>query len=490
MSKPVIAKISAVVNGGKLSAESLRFEMDINSFPVVRCSTTAPTNDPVKSPLSSELLKRIADLQKKRLAGVTKTDVTIVAKDGTGGSLKFAGFTSAPVLQMNRYSTIDQFSAIGEDALIDSLDLSIYTAGYTTSREETGGRSKEKLKPILASEDGKIAATISEITDVLVKNYDVTLAGETFPITRELLGLQHQINTNGPLELWKKVLSNSNVVFKSWDKAFKLNNYLGVRLSERVKEILTSRTPGFWNKMRAIMSDFQMFYVPSFEGVGKFERGDKKVGDPEGEIEVSLTGLSVADGSARLLQPGGVTMIGPTARASRLEAAATPHIPKVVAFAPDPLLPGFIQTEVIPFWLQGPLGVPIMGSELDETKGAPSAASDKRDLSLTNRKKRQEQGFKYKAEVDLVSAGVMTEICELVFKEIQLASSTAMLSLPLDFKVSAHIGKRVTVKVLGQKGEKAGEFTAFVTGMTHSVDLAQGKSLNSSTQVRCSHVQY
>ena len=85
---------------------------------------------------------------------------------------------------------------------------------------------------------------------------------------------------------------------------------------------------------------------------------------------------------------------------------------------------------------------------------------------------------------------VMTELCEVMFKEIQLAHSTAGLTLPLDFSLNDKVGKRATIEIVGKDGEDGGSFQALVSGITHSVDLRQGKSLNSYTQIRLSHAKY
>ncbi len=126
--------------------------------------------------------------------------------------------------------------------------------------------------------------------------------------------------------------------------------------------------------------------------------------------------------------------------------------------------------------------MPVFGSEVDASRGAGTEVR----LSLAAREERRKRGIKFKEEVDAVSAGVMTELCEVMFKDIQLASSTAGLTIPLDFSLNAYLGKRVTVKIKG--GDSA--FTAFVTGLTHSADLRLGKHLNSFTQVRLSHAKF
>lgn len=484
---PDVAKISAVINGGDRSAESLRFEMDINSFPVVRCNTLPPTKGVVLAPSSSDVMDRVAELQKRRLAGQVKPDAVITADDGIGGSLAFSGYISSPILQMTRVSTSDQFSAIGLAARVDALDLSIYRAGFKRRRSETSPAGKwtqedeDQLMYIPSSEDGHLTATIRRITEVLYRNYEATLEGERALVSKECMALRHEVNNGGPLDLWVQILDNSDVKFESWDKALKLHPGLPAQLAERIKLMLTSKTPGFWNKIRSLMASFQMHYVPSFEGPGKFERSDAKVADPEVGLVVSASGISVSDGSARLLQPGGVTMMSPAAQTARRGETQAPA-ERIIAYAPDPLLPGYIHEVVPPFWLMRPDKVPIMGSEIDER--SPNDGG-RVDLDISRRKKRQERGIKFKEKVNTVSAGVMTELCEIIFKELQLAHSTAVLTMPLDFSVSDKIGKRATITIRG-----GGSFTAFLSGVTHSVDLKQGKSLNTSTQVRCTHVKY
>ena len=66
---------------------------------------------------------------------------------------------------------------------------------------------------------------------------------------------------------------------------------------------------------------------------------------------------------------------------------------------------------------------------------------------------------------------------------MQLAHSTAVATIPLDY--TRKVGERVVVKILS-----GGSFTAFVSRIIHSVDLRQGKELNSFTQISFTHVRY
>lgn len=486
MSDSTTAKIFAAVNDGQYSAEGIRMEMDVNNFPTARITLMPSSSEEVRSPVSAETIDRIAQLQAARLAGRTEPDLEITADDGTGGQMSFSGFTSAPVLELTRNHTIDQITGVGKDALLDALDLSIYSAGYVALRKEKGSTTETQLKPIPATKDGDVIGAIKDITDVLVSNVDQSIIRESLALSKLLVESRHALNESAPLGLWTEILENSDVQYESWKEATKRTTIARL-LAETIKKILTSNTPGFWNVVRQLMATFQMHYVPSFDGSGRFDRSDKKVADPETSMEVSISGLSLADGNPRILQPGGVVMMGAESPPLRREGAAIPQKGRVVAFYPNPLLPGFIQEEVPPFWLVREGGVPIFGSEVDKST---SQNAGKKIYDLNRYKKDREVVFKDREKLNVESSGVLTEMCEIIFKELQLAHSTAVLTMPLNFKVNGDIGKRATINILGEGGKPSGSFTAFISGVTHAVDLRMGKELNSSTQVRCTHVKY
>lgn len=491
--KAKVAKFSASVQAGgaSVSVESLRIEMDINTFPVAKVNGPAGADGEVKEPITSESLSRIQGLQQKRLSGVISPDVSISATDGIGGSMSFTGFLSAPILETSSTNTAEQFSAIGIDALVDAIDMSIYRAGYFSTRKQKG--QGVKLKPIPEAKEGDVGKTIRGVTRSLLGNYENSLALETTPISIALLQMRHEINMGGPIGLWLSILGGSKVTFESWAAAFEKNGRIATRLSERVYEVMASRTPGFWNVVRSFMSEFQMFYVPSFSGTGKFVRADEKVSEEaSGGMNVSAEGVSLADGSQRLLQVGGVLMIGSSAPTVRSQTGGMQ--PRAMAYWPSPLISGHIHEITPPWWLLDPEGMPIFDAEFtkpteEELKKEEEEGAEPLDLDLAKRNKRIRTGADWRDEVEEVSTGVMTEICKVMFADLQLAGSTAVLTLPLNFRMNNRVGKRVTVSIRVKNGDSP-TFTAFVSGITHSIDLRNGRSLNSSTQVRLTHARY
>lgn len=480
-----IAVVEAEVNGGEYSPTGLRFDLDVDTFPSVKAmvADTGGKEVSVKAPVSGELLERIGELQAQRLAGRTDPDFSVTAKDGRGGEVDYEGFIAAQLFNLTQVSTIDRLSSVGLVALIDALDLSIYAAGYSLEREEAG----TDLKPVKAAESGDVPKVLSAITDTLVGNYGAVVAAEYLPTAKEMLGIQHDINNSGPLELWKEILAASDVKYDNWDKAFEVSPTIARALTERTRDFLEAQNSGFWMQIQSMMSSFRMFYVPEFDGVGRFERADKKMEDPEVTINASVTGFDVADGSSRILQLGGVVMMARAAPTERQESQPDPSVPRVVAFAPSPLQSGYMHKEPVPFWLVREEGVPIFGSEIDRRRRSGTQVS----LDLARRFVSKVAGRDLKTRVDTVSEGIMSELCEVIFKDLQLSQSTASLTLPLDFSLHKHVGKRATIKLESNPlVGSGGEFTAFVHGITHSVDLREGKHLDSSTVVRLSHADY
>jgi hypothetical protein len=492
MSKATTAKISASINGDNVSPEGLLFEIDVNSFPMVSANVAETSGKvSVKTPIAPEVIARIGKLQTARLAGRTTPDFEVFAEDGIGGSVNYSGFISSPILELTKVSTSEKLATVGQAALLDAMDLSIYGTGLYAAQTPGAPRveSGPLLKPVPAARNGDAPGTILAITDLLVSNYAATIASiQHRAMERQQIVRQHSINTNGPLRMWRQMLTDSDVKFQSWEAAFKAHGEIAKHLSKSVHDVLIALMPGFWNKVRALMSSFQMYYVPSFAGFGHFERVDKKVADTTDVMEVSVSGFSVSDGSARILQPGGVVMYAMAPEWARKEKGG--RTPSAVAFAPDPLLQGFIQHEAVPFWLLRGGGVPIFGSEMDGKKD-PGA---KVNLSLAQRAKAAVAAAAQKNKVDAASSRVMTEMCELMFKELQLAHSSVGMTIPLDFNLTKYLGKRVILRIRGADDEKPGakktEFTAFVQGFTHSVDLRAGKQMNSFTQVRLSHAKF
>lgn len=477
--KVEIAKIGVTVNGGEYSVESFKMTISVNSAPTVTVGVLR-RGDMVRRPGSEEVIAAIRERQQRRLAGLIAPDVTIAADDGMGGRIDFVGFMTAPVVEISTVSVVDSFTALGVDGMLDALDLSIYRAGYKPNRAEEsiyGDADAVQLKPIPAADSGAVTGLISEVSKVLYDNYQASLDKEPHPSTKKLVEQQHTLNSGLPVNLWLRILSNSGVNYESWAVAAKKSPGLGQTIALRIMQMLTQKGGGFWNTLNGLMASFQMFYVPSTTASGKLVRGDAKVAEVTGQLELSVTSVNVSDGSHRIIPVGGVVMMRPTSDTARPESSFAPGTDSVSAQYPPDLLRGYIHREMPPIWLINANGSPVLGTDI--AKAPPKNIN----LNIPAYVQRRDGSAEKKVEMDTEAGNVMTELCRVMFEEMQLAHSTAVVSIPLNFKVN--VGERVTVKILS-----GGSFTAFVNSVIHSVDLRQGKELNSFTQVSFTHVRY
>lgn len=481
MEQPVvIAKLSAeVTNDGEFSVEGFRVTLAVNAVPTASMTVGRKSKEIVQSPMTSEVLAEIRRRQDLRLAGRDKTDIELKASDGVGGELKFSGFLSAPVIEISTVSTSDHFTAIGVDGMLDALDLGVYQVGWSAVRAETSSGTGVELPRVKAAEDGDVIALLDDVTTLLFDNFETNKTAESQEAMKKLMQHQHDINGGLPLEIWREMLQKSDVEYSSWQAACEKSPGLSRLMTERAVQMLTQRVGGFWATLNLLMASYQMYYIPSLSGTGRLVRADKKVGEPTASIDISATSLSLSDGSHKLMQLGGIVMMMPKAGTpDRPESGGDPKAQSIAAQFPDPLVPGFIQREVPPMWLTNGDGTPILGTSVDKAKRKAPI-----NLKFEEIETRQSSVQEYQAVLDDAKSNVMNELCEVMFKEIQLAHSTAVATIPLDFTVK--IGERTTVNILG-----GGSFTAFAQSVIHSVDLRQGKELNSFTQVSFTHAKY
>ena len=479
MSKTKIAKIS--VTAGGFSVESMKVTLAVNEVPTAALTVLKNSDKKVRKPLSSEVIATLRERQQKRLAGLKSPDMTIQASDGMGGKLKFVGYAIVPVVEISTVSTTDSFTVLGVDGMLDALDLSIYQAGYLPTRGEAspyGNVTDLILTPIPAATSGQVTSLISSVTEVLHGNYAHSLSLEPHPTMQKLMEQVHGISSGLPMELWNKILSNSDVTYESWAEAVKESPPMGNQMTMRIKQILTQKVGGFWSTLNSLMATFQMYYIPDPAASGKLMRGDERIEGSAGKsMELSATGISVSDGNHSLLPIGGVVIMRPASKSPRPESGVPAGANSVAGQYPDPLLTGFIQREQPPAWLLNTEGSPVVGSDIDKAK------SDTLNLDIAAYVERKGGAKDKNDKVDDAASSILDEYCEVMFKTMQLAHSTAVATVPLDFTLK--VGERVKVKILS-----GGEFEAFVSRIIHSVYLQQGTELNSFSQVSFTHVKY
>lgn len=479
MSEAQIAELSATTSFGN-GVECVRIDVGINTAPTATLQMGMKPHKEVSEPLASEILAEIRKHQQKRLSGLATPDVTIDVKDGMGGTYSMTGYLASPCLEISTANIGYQANILDAVSILDGLDLSIYNQAVDSFRQDE--------KPVdLPEPTGDVCKLILDITDILVSKFGSAITQEQDSIKQEIIQMQHAVNTasNGPLEVWKSILSNSKVQHDSWTDMISKNQNAGKHISEKVVTMLCAKSSGFWNIANTLMSAFQMFYRPDISGFGygEFVNNKEKVENPDGNLDLHIVNLNVRDGSSRILQIGGVIMeSGSAAESFRSDEKPGQKTRSCAGHYPEKIKPGYIHNEIPPIWLVDAKGVPVMGSEIDQKKNTPPS-KDGPNLDLNEYSSRREEGVKHLEETETARGDVMSELCKYMFKDLQLVDSVISARIPIDLKIE--VGKRKTIK-LGDAGTVKG----FISSVSHSIDLRQGKELDSYSQVTITHVEY
>lgn len=472
-----IAKLEATVSTGN-GIETLQIRINVNAAASATLGLgPKDTGKVVLRPLTAEVLASIREAQDERLAGVTEPNVELQVKDGVYGEFKMSGFKAAPMLEISTTSMGEQLAILDKVSMLDGLDLSIYAAAIVAMR------ANENSDGIPRPKGGDVAKLLLELTDMLVSQFSVALLTETDPVKREIMQMRHDLNNSGPLKIWKQILGDSDVNYESWGALTALSDTAGRTLSLKTINMLTTKSSGFWNILNSLMAAFQMYYRPEPQGAGygKLMLNKYKIDEVEGEQEFDIINLNVRDGSARILQVGGVIMEMGSSKGYRSDENK-PTTPAVAGVFPNPIKKGYIHEESAPIWLVDAIGAPVLGSEIDEKKNV-KPGSEPPDLKIPAYVGRKVGGKSHIKEFEKARSDVMTELCESMFKELQLADSSMSIKIPLNLTVE--VGKRKTIKF----GD-AGSVEGFISAIVHQINLQEGKDLDSFSQVTITHVKY
>lgn len=475
---PTIAKLSAKVSTGN-GVENIVINLAVNTAPSATLQLGKKSEQVIVKPLTSEVLAEIRQYQQKRLDGVSSPDVTLEVDDAIYGKFSMSGFSAAPMLEISTANIGFQMALLDKVSMLDGLDLSIYKRSVDMMRQA------EIPDSIPISKDGNVTKLLLDLTNMLVANYGLALSKEKDPVRKQIIQMRHELNTsqNGPLEIWRTILQNSNVVHESWGAMIGLHANSGKHISKQTLDMLCTHSSGFWNVLNRLMAAFQMFYKPDPAGnYGKLVGNKEKIDVVSGNLELDIVNLNVRDGSTRILQVGAVTMESGSAPGLRSAEIAGSNTPATAGVYPDPIKKGYIHQEMPPIWLIDAHGAPVLGSKVDGKKDV-EPGSEAPNYSQSEYKSRRAGSQEHLRKFEKTRSDVIKEMCESMFKELQLSDSVMSAQLPLN--VTIPIGERKKIQ-LGDAGSVEG----FVSSISHHIDLRQGRELDSFSRVTITHVKY
>jgi hypothetical protein len=461
-----------VTEGGQASAEGISITLEVDAVPAATM-TLHRGKDEVQKPLAADVISRMRKYQTTRLAGKSAPDTQIEVTDGAGNTLVFFGYAAAPVLGIAKGATHEQIHVVGKDSILDSLDLSIYDPlpARTEERDRVEGYTQTPIEA-----DGDVPRMIAEIVDTLFSNYPATREATGRDSFRRLLEAQHAINGAEPYTALSDILFRSDVKYETWPELIEEYPSLSAAIVQHTLEMLQQSSGSFWSTLNGLMQDFQMFYRPDPEGSGALFRNDTKLAG-ETTKTIHITQAQITDGSQRLLQLGGVVIIGPVLADYYAEEQKSLEKGGIVGQWPDVLGKGFIKRLPPPVWVA--CGGHLTFSEVEETDTVKAKVYD--IANYISKKTGIE--LKLKKADKTIGERVLGEYARVIYTDKRLADSTATLSIPLD--VSIQVGRRYRFEL-----EDGGSFVGFLRGLTHSLQLQGGKTLSQGTQLFLTHIEF
>lgn len=460
-----------VTEGGQASAEGISITLEVDTVPAA--TMTLHRGEEIQKPLAADVIARMRQYQATRLAGKSAPDTQIEVSDGAGNTLVFVGYAAAPVLGISKGSTNEQIHVVGKDSIMDSLDLSIYDPlpARTEEIDRTEGYTQTPIET-----DGDVPRMISEIVDTIFSNYPATLENTDRESFKRLLTAQHAINGAEPYTALSDILFRSDVKYESWPALISEYPILSTAIVQHTLEMLQQASGSFWSTLNGLMQDFQMFYRPDPEASGALFRNDLKL-TGETAKTIHITQAQITDGSQRLLQLGGVVVIGPVMADYFAEEQESLEKGGIVGQWPEVLGKGFIKRLPPPAWIT--CGGQLPFSEVDEKAEASNKVYDIAVYvaALAGIK------LKMKKADKTIGEKVLSEYARVIYTDKRLADSTATISIPLD--VSIKVGMRYRFQL-----EDGGSFVGFLRGLTHSLQLQGGKTLNQGTQLFLTHIEF
>jgi hypothetical protein len=419
----------------------------------------------------ASVLDEVKKINAARAQGQTAQDFELNVSSN-GKSLTFKGYSVAPRYSVSRQGNVSfRLNGAGVDSIMDGLNLSIYRHSGATADAETS----QELKPIPKETEGKIPNMLKKCTDVLLENFPLVVLNTSPPEIAELLTRQHELNQGDPINRWYELLKNSEVTFEKWAAIAAKHPVISSQIAEQATKMLQQSSSGFWSMLNGLMGSFLMYYVPSLDGTGKFQRLDKKM-----EVQASLGDFSpisadFMEGDRSMIPLGGVVMIAPGAKNTCTETNGGEMI---AGHHPDPLNPGYAYRTTPPTWMLELSGVPVVGSTVDTEPPDPKTPN----YSLPRLRSNMKTAKEFRKGVAKAGTSFLDELCKIIYKDKLYMSSQASFTVPLD------LGLPYGVRVSGKFGDS--NFEGFIESLEHRARIEGGRTLSATSTLTLTHITY
>lgn len=296
MTKSEIRAVTGNSNAGK-ATDFVRISAHVGGFASAEIRTHPESSGGDASKvLSTQLITKLAGYQRMMFDGSAAADVSITLNDGTGGSIKFNGYSSEPGTNTGIGNVGMVVNAVHAESLMDGLRMDIYVDNGST-----------KLTEEPAAETS-IAKRIAFVTRRMIELWRLSRDSQAPDA-----GIVDSIDAQNEkcLRVWYQVLAAS-------EETTQMKSLSGLseapevdsRINGHIRQILQAQRPSFMATIQALCGVFQMLFVPGLQAdTGKLVMLASLLDSPEDKDLVS-NNVSLALGRRTTSPTGQVVVLG------------------------------------------------------------------------------------------------------------------------------------------------------------------------------------
>jgi len=448
---------------GDIKTDRLRFRIGVNTFTNVAISAYTGTDagSSANRILSRDAAAMMGRAQTASMSVRTSPDLNLRLDDGAGNTLRWNGYVSGPSYMVDGAGNSLQpaISGLGADALVASLRLDAYTGARKDPKGNLIGFS-----PLMEDKtyDENLANRLTTLTEEMIKYWKSNRIKDANPLSQAIKSNMHLTNESGPLEVWNKILSNSQSgLSMDWLKAVAQDRGTNSNFNSALLGLLRGQSESFMSTIMALADDFSLLYIPDRTGApGKLVQRHECVFGETTDRRLPASAVVMGhEESDPLLPVQQVIITGITENYVLMQQRSVEDLSGESALTGYPLTAanasGNVKSVPLPNFMQLAMIAQVPSRRNDPMPTVPSTV----------------RAF---TQIDQVTARVINEIAEgmassyakSVYATAAIGGSGVTVRVPLDFSWEPGVRYRIGV-------ESGPLFRGFLDSVTHTVSLGE-----------------
>lgn len=470
---------------GPVSCDEITISAAVNTH-VSAAFTAYSGSEAAKSAtkvMAAQVAAKMGQAQRIGFSNRTSPDTRIRAEDGAGGIGTYNLFLTGPTFMMNTGSIRPGFAAVAESALVANLKMDIYTTNTGRNKGNKDSLSGGALIPEKVCKSTNLAGRIKELTEAVIKNWQRYGAGTS--AEAQLKQQRHQINLNGPLNLWYQMLDNSVPRLESTAEWMEILTKDGGDATNRdfnmeILSVLRGTTRDFQETIDTIRGMFQLVVIPDRSGgPGSFAvMPELLLAEPLPLVLPATSMLLNGDSSQDLLPLQQVLVRGQPIFATLISRdpslSSTDGGEYYIGGFPDevPSASGDVAIVALPSFLRDTL------TRVTSMRGNRPPAPETISAGFSQISQLTSQ---FTSEI---ARKLIRDYCRGVYVDMALGGTSTSISVPAD--LSLWPGNRY--RVLNSDGDEI--FTGFLAGVQHMFKKSPGSGGQAISTCNFTHILF